>query len=630
MESPNPPGKALDWPLKGALEYPDQGGNKRYIRQKWLRDPNGEFLPNFYELPRSHRTPNGRVWGHNLDELFWINRFPNGNCDVMTCWSRSMLKDYGENYLSSMWRESEEHAVPHLRKPWPLLALDAPESEALPAAADELKDLGVPFEPCSPYDVKPCKTSSGDLASVDAKCTPEDCPSNPANFPASTSGLASDREEDDRTVVVVVLRSPTPDTSSDFSKDKSSSQDPNSKSTSEHAEDRPEDAPQRGKQDLESGDARKDDSNSRETDSKPAFDDSATVPNDAPKPVSESSATDDAQPTDNVDKPAKKLGKYDFEPYPTPISPRPAPTSPFYVENLPPLQERIPSAFFPDFLLVHDPHDVTLSPFKQSEPSTDPVPLPIKYKRKYPITPAGTYRSATDADGSENVAHLYLHRANLLGQGNHSIVYKSALQLPAPLTARTPNGRVRVAAKVAFGYGFSKRDKEMLENEARVYDGAPKHLSEEYCGFNCIPPIVHPVPVGAVMPKFFGFYEPWEQAGRKEWTSPILLLEECGEPIEPQRLTLDQKIECQSFMHRLHAERILQGSFYERNILAQPGPLYLPPSQRSRATPSFRIIDFGRGKTFEDVEHDVKKRMEFDMEVRHEQRHAKTALLLDD
>jgi hypothetical protein len=33
-----------------------------------------------------------------------------------------------------------------------------------------------------------------------------------------------------------------------------------------------------------------------------------------------------------------------------------------------------------------------------------------------------------------------------------------------------------------------------------------------------------------------------------------------------------------------------------RNILRQPGPLTFAPSERSDKTPSFRIIDFGRGE----------------------------------
>ena len=46
---------------------------------------------------------------------------------------------------------------------------------------------------------------------------------------------------------------------------------------------------------------------------------------------------------------------------------------------------------------------------------------------------------------------------------------------------------------------------------------------------------------------------------------------------------------------RLHHLDIVQGSFYVRNIMIQPGPLSLPPEERSFERPSFRIIDFGRG-----------------------------------
>ena len=46
----------------------------------------------------------------------------------------------------------------------------------------------------------------------------------------------------------------------------------------------------------------------------------------------------------------------------------------------------------------------------------------------------------------------------------------------------------------------------------------------------------------------------------------------------------------------LHHAGFLQGSIYPRNMLIQPGPLTLPPSERSLASPSFRIIDFGRAE----------------------------------
>lgn len=48
-------------------------------------------------------------------------------------------------------------------------------------------------------------------------------------------------------------------------------------------------------------------------------------------------------------------------------------------------------------------------------------------------------------------------------------------------------------------------------------------------------------------------------------------------------------------MNRLHKANFIQGSFFERNILVQPGPLTLPRAERSINKPSYRIIDFGRG-----------------------------------
>ena len=51
-------------------------------------------------------------------------------------------------------------------------------------------------------------------------------------------------------------------------------------------------------------------------------------------------------------------------------------------------------------------------------------------------------------------------------------------------------------------------------------------------------------------------------------------------------------------MLRLNHLNIIQGSFYVRNVLVQPGPLTVPPERRSRAHPSFRIIDFGRGRVW--------------------------------
>lgn len=45
---------------------------------------------------------------------------------------------------------------------------------------------------------------------------------------------------------------------------------------------------------------------------------------------------------------------------------------------------------------------------------------------------------------------------------------------------------------------------------------------------------------------------------------------------------------------RLHDADVVHKSPYVRNILVQPGPLTVLPAERSRRTPGFRLIDFGR------------------------------------
>ena len=52
------------------------------------------------------------------------------------------------------------------------------------------------------------------------------------------------------------------------------------------------------------------------------------------------------------------------------------------------------------------------------------------------------------------------------------------------------------------------------------------------------------MPVGAVVPQFYGYYEPDEYkrgAKREEFMSPILLLEHCGEQINLSELEKDDK-----------------------------------------------------------------------------------------
>ncbi len=71
-----------------------------------------------------------------------------------------------------------------------------------------------------------------------------------------------------------------------------------------------------------------------------------------------------------------------------------------------------------------------------------------------------------------------------------------------------------------------------------------------------------------------------------------------------------------------------------RNVLVQPGPLTEPPERRSRDTPSFRIIDFGRGDMYEEhagMTHEERERARdgFAARIRDEQKGAREEMLLE-
>ncbi|KAI9060031.1 hypothetical protein FKP32DRAFT_1083709 [Trametes sanguinea] len=126
----------------------------------------------------------------------------------------------------------------------------------------------------------------------------------------------------------------------------------------------------------------------------------------------------------------------------------------------------------------------------------------------------------------------------------------------------------------------------------------------------------------AVVPIFYGFYvallpngEPFQEThGRAcarslsdlhgcsmdDWPRPILLLEECGQPIRPAYTHREPRVkmykELRLLFKRLHRAGFFHGSTRSRNLLIQPGPLSVPREERSEDSPSFRIVDFGRGE----------------------------------
>lgn len=108
-----------------------------------------------------------------------------------------------------------------------------------------------------------------------------------------------------------------------------------------------------------------------------------------------------------------------------------------------------------------------------------------------------------------------------------------------PLTTR-----VQVAAKLSVKYD------DHLPTEAANYQAFPRHFFEHRSGFclPALPALSDPVPSGAVVPQFYGYYKPdWKDErnkdlnGKKPYLSPLLLVEDCGTPIVPENMTVDDR-----------------------------------------------------------------------------------------
>ncbi|KAI9060027.1 hypothetical protein FKP32DRAFT_1578835 [Trametes sanguinea] len=294
--------------------------------------------------------------------------------------------------------------------------------------------------------------------------------------------------------------------------------------------------------------------------------------------------------------------------------------------------------------MVHDPHNATHQPKAVLEREGG-LSEPIKYVRLFPEPRRNKVKDETLDDA--RVGQLHFSEDNRFGMGNHSYVYRTPLTLPPPLSAHSHDGRVTVAAKLAYSQCSAHN---LLRNEGRVYNLFPKHIQQEYCGYNIVPQCRFPVPATAIVPKFYGYYVPVDEDGnmqdrhhdncdetdpcRVDWPSPILLMEECGNPVEPDTFTIDQRTECFSLIQRLHHMDLTQGSFYVRNIMIQPGPLTAPPAERSYDTPSFRIIDFGRGDDWDTYSRrrysGGRRGLEWQARLGDEIARARNELLIDD
>jgi hypothetical protein len=166
--------------------------------------------------------------------------------------------------------------------------------------------------------------------------------------------------------------------------------------------------------------------------------------------------------------------------------------------------------------------------------------------------------------------------------------------------SRPPTASVRVCAKLSH------------EGEAKVYQAFASHLSEHRSGYNLVRPSREPVPVGAVVPQFYGYYTPAPREPGARYLSPVML-ENCGMPVDTAVLNPDQEKECWSPVYHLHHTDWVHESIAERNIMMQAGLLTMPQGWMrgySLANDiSFRVIDFGRsvycGAEAKDGEEDV-------------------------
>ena len=128
-------------------------------------------------------------------------------------------------------------------------------------------------------------------------------------------------------------------------------------------------------------------------------------------------------------------------------------------------------------------------------------------------------------EGPYRVIHSRVKYQNL-ARAPYCKHFQKAKNSIHPLTTK-----VQVTAKL------SRQHDSHLPREAENYQRFPKHFFEHWSGYNLLPPLDDPTPVGALVPQFYGYYVPKQEvsAGNctaRPYLSPILLIEHCGKPIQ--------------------------------------------------------------------------------------------------
>ncbi|KAI0634603.1 hypothetical protein C8Q77DRAFT_1157398 [Trametes polyzona] len=148
--------------------------------------------------------------------------------------------------------------------------------------------------------------------------------------------------------------------------------------------------------------------------------------------------------------------------------------SDYSLRRLERLQTFIPDTLLPDDLLIH-----VLGKIRRLSDASTPS-HPVRYVRVYPKSSTDVASAANAYDGRRpgapvHTAHLYLRRANRLGEGNHSHVYRAPLSLRLDPDSEEAS-RVSVAVKVASGLCDAHA---MLRTEAQLYNAFPRRMMED-------------------------------------------------------------------------------------------------------------------------------------------------------
>ncbi|KAG8904632.1 hypothetical protein FRB99_001397 [Tulasnella sp. 403] len=256
-----------------------------------------------------------------------------------------------------------------------------------------------------------------------------------------------------------------------------------------------------------------------------------------------------------------------------------------------PVLDRTLSDYMINVLIVHDPDNTTgMNPDDENSMKIDDPT--ITYRRKDASKIGIPWVEVPPKP--ELTAHLHLSVSRRLGSGTSGYAYDAYLDLSyfqahylfeyccqreypklmpprtkedhlkqpfdaADFVANPSDGtrrdglplRFRVVAKIPPS---SRRAHDFMDNEAKVYAKFPKHLSQEWTGYQIVPPRSRvPQPACAVVPKHYGYFVPevkyfklsngilQKDLPRDGLLNPILVVENCGSPIRADGLHQEYK-----------------------------------------------------------------------------------------